>query len=75
MRPDAKHHALEWKLRLAEPHGIRRLRFGSVTADLLYDGAGTVTVHTEQPFALTLGARHFVIMPGDTRIQDGIPLP
>ncbi len=74
-RPDAKHHALEWKLRLAEPHGIRRLRFGSVTADLHYDGAGTVTVHTEQPFALTLGTRHFVIMPGDTRIQDVIPLP
>ena len=74
-RPDGEHHALQWNLRLAEPHGIRRLRFGTVTADLLYDGAGTVTVHTDQPFALTLGARHLELKAGDTRIEEVAPQP
>jgi hypothetical protein len=69
-RPDGARQALHWNLRLAEPHGIRRLRFGAVTADLLYDGKSAVTVHSNAPFDLTINARHIAIREGDNVIED-----
>lgn len=73
-RPDGARQALHWNLRLAEPHGIRQLRFGAVTADLLYDGKSTVTVHSNAPFDLTINARHIAIREGDNTIGD-VALP
>ena len=74
-RPDGENQALHWNLRLTESHGIRRLRFGKVTADLFYDGAGNVTVRSELPFTLTINDRHFDLQPGETRLQGVVPQP
>jgi glycogen debranching enzyme len=74
-RPDGVSNTLHWNLRLAEPHGIRRLRFGKITADLLYDGAGVVTVTTDLPFVLTLNARQIELKPGVNSIKDVTPKP
>jgi hypothetical protein len=72
-RPDGARQALHWNLRLAEPHGIRRLRFGVVTADLLYDGKSAVTVSSDAPFELTINSRHVAINKGDNAIEDITP--
>ena len=68
-RPDGARNSLHWDLRLNEPHGIRRLRFGKITADLLYDGKSMITVNSNAPFQLTvntrsLGIRSLSIKPG-----------
>lgn len=71
--PDGARNALRWHLRLREAHGIRRLRFGSVTADLLFDGKDTVTVEASAPFALTINSRSFEVKQGHNRIENVAP--
>ena len=72
-RPDGTRKALHWNLRLFEPHGIRQLRFGAVTTDLLYDGKSTVKVHSNAAFDLTINSRLIAIKEGDTVIENVIP--
>jgi hypothetical protein len=69
-RPDGVHKALFWRLSLHETHGIKRLQFGTITADLLYDGKDTVTVSTNEPFILTINSGRYKIAKGETRIEN-----
>lgn len=49
--------------------GIRRLRVGDATIDLIYDGTDTVTATTDKPFRLTLGYARRLIPIGTTEIK------
>ena len=50
----AQNQAIDWQIRLAEPHGIRRLPIGTTgTTDLEFDGQ-RVMVKSNQPFQLNL---------------------
>ena len=69
-RPDGARNSLHWNLRLREPHGIRRLRFGKTTADLLYDGKSTITVTSDAPFELTINSRSISIKQGENRFEN-----
>jgi hypothetical protein len=71
---DATTKTIEWRLHRSGPHGIRRLRCGTVLADILTDGNGAVTVDTNKAFTLVInGARHAVSAPSTT--ITGISLP
>lgn len=72
-RPDGSRNTLRWRLHLKEPHGIRRLQFGSVTADLFYDGKDAVTVNASAPFTLTINGKDHDIRKGDNRIENPLP--
>lgn len=74
-RPDGVRRTLAWNLRLAEPHGINRLRFGAVTTDIAYDGQGTVTVKSDQPYTLVVNGASFEIKPGETKLENLKPTP
>ena len=63
-RPDGVRNNLQWNLHLAEPHGIRRLSFGDVTADLLYDGKGKVKVESTAPFTLVINGKLLNVKAG-----------
>jgi neutral trehalase len=69
-RPDGVRNTLNWNLRLAEPHGINRLRFGAITTDLAYDGKGTVTVKSDKPYTLVVNGAKFEVKPGDNRFDN-----
>jgi Trehalase len=71
-RPDGARRTLLWNLRLAEPHGIRRLQFGSVSADLFHDGKETVTTRSNEPFTLTVRGKNHAIPAGEHILK--IPL-
>ncbi|MEN9361969.1 MAG: hypothetical protein RL095_3504 [Verrucomicrobiota bacterium] len=68
-RPDGVRHRLSWRLHLREAHGIRRLRFGEVKADLLYDGAGHVDIQCDKPFTLVLNGSSREIPAGRSRLE------
>jgi hypothetical protein len=63
-RPDGARNTLTWNLRLTEPHGIKRLRFGTVTADLLYDGTSTISVTASAHFPLVINGKKFDVNQG-----------
>jgi len=67
-RPDGARNVLAWRLSLHEAHGIKRLQFGKVNADLLYDGKDTVTVTSNIPFTLKINSRTYEIGQGKTEI-------
>jgi hypothetical protein len=62
--PDGVRNTLDWSLHLSEPHGINRLRFGAVTANLFYDGKGTVHVTASRPFTLVINGKPFKVKMG-----------
>ena len=72
-RPDGVRNRLTWQLRLKEAHGVRRLRFGQVKADLLYDGAGSVSIQTDKPFTLVLKGVSHAIPAGPSRLAVEAP--
>lgn len=72
-RPDGVRKRLTWQLRLKEAHGVRRLRFGQVKADLLYDGAGSVSIQTDKPFTLVLKGVSHAIPAGPSRLAVEAP--
>jgi len=48
---------LEWRLTRSDRHGIRKLRFGQVETDLVYDGNGTVSVKASAPYMLVINGK------------------
>ncbi len=66
---DGRARTVTWRLRRDRgPHGVRRLRFGRVTASLLYDGRGAVEVETDTPFTLRVDGQRFDVPPGARRL-------
>jgi hypothetical protein len=51
---DAVSDTVTWRLHHPGRHGIRNLRIGKVTADLIYDGSGKVEIRANRPFRLQL---------------------
>jgi hypothetical protein len=71
---DATTKTIEWRLHQSGPHGIRRLRCGTILADILTDGNGAVTVDTNTAFTLVInGTSHAISAPRTT--ITGISLP
>ncbi len=68
-RPDGVRNRLEWHLTRHDRHGIQRLNFGLVTADLIYDGNGTVDVKSDVPFTLVINGKEQKIDAGETKIS------
>lgn len=62
-RVDAQKGEVEWLLRGNEKNGIRNLRFGNVTTDIIYDG-GKVNVTSNQPYLLIINGKKFSIEAG-----------
>jgi glycogen debranching enzyme len=63
-RPDGAHDRLDWRLVRPDRHGIRRLRFGQVTTDVLYDGDGTVSVTADRPYTLVINGHAHAVPAG-----------
>jgi len=68
-RPDGVRNVLRWSLHLSQSHGIKRLRFGTVTADLLYEGNGYVTVQANAPFTLIVNGKTLTVKQGNNRLK------
>jgi glycogen debranching enzyme len=67
-RVDAVAKRVEWRKHRDGRHGIRRLRFGDVTADIVADG-NTVDVRSSGPFTLAVNGRDFAISAGEQRLD------
>jgi hypothetical protein len=68
-RADGAHNRLEWRLARNDPHGIRRLRFGAITADVIYDGNETVSVKADAPFTLVINGVPHEITTGESTLK------
>jgi len=71
---DGQSNTVHWRLHQPGEHGIRRLKFGATTADIVTDGAGNVTVDTDNPFTLVINGTSYDITNAHTVIA-GIVLP
>ncbi len=63
-RPDGEHNRLDWQLARTDRHGIKKLRFGQVTTDVIYDGNDTVNVATDKPYILVINGVEYAIPAG-----------
>lgn len=63
-RPDAARNRLVWRLTRTDRHGIRKLRIGQTTTDVIYDGQGQVDVTTDKPYTLVINGEEFPIPAG-----------
>lgn len=71
---DALNRTLVWDVKPQNgTHGLRRLRFGPIEADLIYDSAlGELQIQTETPFTLIANGRKYLISAGTNRIKHDI---
>lgn len=67
-RADGVRRELHWRLRQAGRHGARNLRFGDVTASLIYDGHGQVEIAANRPFVLYLNRTPMQVAAGFSRV-------
>lgn len=63
---DALTRTVRWDRRLDVTHGIRRLRFGDVAADIVYDPVDGITVDSSGPFTLEVNGETFEVGVGRT---------
>lgn len=69
-RADGLQRELQWDINPANGiHGLRRLRFGDVEADLIYYPADNrIATRANRPFTLAVGSRKFAVPAGATEI-------
>jgi hypothetical protein len=72
---DAKEKRVEWRLHQTDRHGIKNFRFGNITADILYDGSGKVTVTSTGKFKLVINGKSYTIRKGKKRLSVKAPQP
>jgi hypothetical protein len=60
---------LDWRLSRQDRHGIRKLRFGDITTDVIYDGKGKVSVTTDKPYVLVINGREHAIAVGTSSFE------
>ncbi len=66
---DADSATLRWDVHQKCRHGVRRLRFGKITTDLIYDPAtGSVSVTSDSPYKLILNGKSHRIKAGENKI-------
>lgn len=65
---NASENRVEWRLTEQGRHGIRKLRFGEILTDLIYDGAGQITVESNAPYQLLVNGVAFDIAAGSSKI-------
>jgi hypothetical protein len=63
-RPDGARNRLHWRLARTDRHGIRKLRFGQITTDVIYDGNGQVSVTADKPYRLVINGQEYSIPVG-----------
>ena len=61
---DALNRRVGWRLHWPEKHGIKRLTFGPVVTDILYEN-GTVTATTNETYTLVINGLEHEITAGD----------
>jgi hypothetical protein len=58
---------------LAGRHGIKRLRFGSIDTDLVYDGVGSISIRSNKPYELKLvlpgGVQKIAVKAGEQTVS------
>lgn len=59
---------VDWRLHRKERHGIRRLRFGGVLTNIIYE-AGKVNIVSNEPYLLTINDNNFKINAGKQVIE------
>ncbi len=79
LRPDGVDNKLTWNLTRTDRHGIKKLRFGKVTADLICQkrnddkSAPVISISTDQEFVLTViwsgGIKNINLQKGTHQIQ------
>ena len=65
---DAQEKRIEWRLYQKGQHGIKKLKFGDITTDIIYDGNNTVKVTSNAPYTLVINKLSHHIKAGDTSI-------
>ena len=78
-RPDGARNTLTWNLRLNDQHGIKRLRFGNVTASLVCaarlhpEAPAEIMCVSDRPFSLIIRcngvSRKFAVKSGQTQLR------
>ena len=69
---DAASSTVCWNLHQTCRHGIRKLTFGEITTDILYEG-GEVRVRSDKPYTLIINGTRHAIRRGRNRISlDGL---
>ncbi len=63
-RADGPGNRLDWRLVRGDRHGIRKLSFGQVTTDVIYDGKGQVNVSTNKPYKLAINGQEYAVPAG-----------
>jgi hypothetical protein len=71
---DANEKRIEWRLHQTERHGIKNFRFGQTLADILYDGAGTVSVTSNKAFDLVINGIGYDVQSGDNTFTVQAPM-
>ena len=79
LRPDGVDNKLTWNLTRLDRHGIKKLRFGQVTADLICENRNSIestpsiTVSTDHDFELVVkwnnGTRSFIVNKGTQKLK------
>lgn len=63
IRCDGVTKTVTWRLHRTDRHGVKRLRFGGVTADLVY-ADGKIETTASAPFTLVVNGRRFAVAAG-----------
>lgn len=71
---DAKQKRVEWRLHQQSRHGIQNFRFGDTVADILYDGAGSVSVTSNAAFDLVINGTTHAIQSGSNTLAVQAPV-
>ena len=73
---DANTNRVAWNLHWPEKHGIKRLSFGSVRTDIVYEN-GTVTATTNEAYTLVINGEEHSVSAGEpvTISVDAPPAP
>ena len=65
---DAPAKKIEWRLHHQTKHGIKRLKFGNIVTDIVYDGESQVTVESSAPYTLVINGVSEQIAKGSITI-------
>lgn len=68
-RPDGVRNKLIWRLTRTDKHGIRKLTFGNITTDVVYDGKSKVSVTSDMPYTLKINGESFRVKAGDNQFN------
>ncbi|RYG75549.1 hypothetical protein EON80_00285 [bacterium] len=68
-RIDGEKRVVEWRLHQAGRHGIKNLRFGNITSDILTDGRKHLEVNSDGAFTLVVNGKTFKVKKGQSRFS------